>query len=123
MATAELPGIPEDPEFIEKSFRHMEEDKLSDGMIVPVPPALRSSQVTRTPLQRSLLDDAPHVIQSRNEVMRVRVESADGSTGRVFDSVSEPAPEPAKPLLEAMRRAGTSGPGMDLLARRETSLA
>eukprot|EP00959_Pyramimonas_sp_CCMP1952_P175158 3660393-Pyramimonas_sp.AAC.1 len=79
MATEELPGIPDDPEFIEGEVRQME-DELSDGMIAPAPPASRSSQVTRTPLQRSLLDDAPHGIQSRNEVMRGRVENADGST-------------------------------------------
>eukprot|EP00959_Pyramimonas_sp_CCMP1952_P356071 7457127-Pyramimonas_sp.AAC.1 len=54
--------------------------------------------------------------------MRRRVENVDGSTGS-SDSASEPAPEPANPLLEAMRRAGTSGPGMDLLARREASFA
>eukprot|EP00959_Pyramimonas_sp_CCMP1952_P158657 3318649-Pyramimonas_sp.AAC.1 len=101
----------------------MEEDELSDGMIVPGPPASRSSQVPRRPLQRSLLDDVPHGMQSRYEVMRGNVENADGSAGRVFDSVSEPALEPANPLLEAMRRAGTSGLGMDLLARREASLA
>eukprot|EP00959_Pyramimonas_sp_CCMP1952_P037048 775291-Pyramimonas_sp.AAC.1 len=94
----------------------MEEDELSDGMVVPVPPASRSLLVTRAPLQRSLLDDVPHGIRSRNEVMRRRVENADGST-------AEPAPEPANPLLDATRRARTSGPGMDLLARREASFA
>eukprot|EP00959_Pyramimonas_sp_CCMP1952_P352079 7376809-Pyramimonas_sp.AAC.1 len=62
----------------------MEEGELSlsDGMIVPVPPTTRAPRVTRTPLQRSLLDDVPHGIQSRNEVMRRRVENADGSMGR-----------------------------------------
>eukprot|EP00959_Pyramimonas_sp_CCMP1952_P282822 5912027-Pyramimonas_sp.AAC.1 len=55
--------------------------------------------------------------------MRRRVENADCRARRGSDSVSEPAPEPANPLLEAMRRTGTSGPGMDLLARREASLA
>eukprot|EP00959_Pyramimonas_sp_CCMP1952_P221899 4639137-Pyramimonas_sp.AAC.1 len=60
----------------------MEEDELSDGMVVPVPPASRSLLVTRTHLQRSLLDDAPHGIQSRCGVMRRRIENADGSTGR-----------------------------------------
>eukprot|EP00959_Pyramimonas_sp_CCMP1952_P095529 1997340-Pyramimonas_sp.AAC.1 len=79
MATEELP---EDPEFIEEAFRHMEEDELSGEMVVPVPPASRSSQVTRAPLQRSLLDDVPHGIQSRDEVMRRRVENADGRAGR-----------------------------------------
>eukprot|EP00959_Pyramimonas_sp_CCMP1952_P264879 5538525-Pyramimonas_sp.AAC.1 len=51
------------------------------------------------------------------------VEHADGRTGRVPDSVSEPAPESAQPLLEAMRRAGTSGPGVDPQAQREDSVA
>eukprot|EP00959_Pyramimonas_sp_CCMP1952_P044386 927599-Pyramimonas_sp.AAC.1 len=55
--------------------------------------------------------------------MRRRVENADGTTGRDSDSVSEPAAEPANPLLDAVRRARTSGPGMDLLARREASFA
>eukprot|EP00959_Pyramimonas_sp_CCMP1952_P075609 1580380-Pyramimonas_sp.AAC.1 len=59
----------------------MEEDELPDGMIVPAPPTTRSPQVTRTPPHRSLLDDVPHGIQSRSEVMRRRVENADGSTG------------------------------------------
>eukprot|EP00959_Pyramimonas_sp_CCMP1952_P415181 8699353-Pyramimonas_sp.AAC.1 len=62
-------------------------------------------------------------MQSRNEVMRRRVDNADGRTGRVPNSVSEPALEPANPLIEAMRRAGTSGPGMVLLARRDALLA
>eukprot|EP00959_Pyramimonas_sp_CCMP1952_P333120 6975433-Pyramimonas_sp.AAC.1 len=54
--------------------------------------------------------------------MRRRVDNADGSMGRDFDSVSGPASEPANPLFEAARRAGTSGPGMDLIACREASL-
>eukprot|EP00959_Pyramimonas_sp_CCMP1952_P254718 5320224-Pyramimonas_sp.AAC.1 len=69
-------------------------------------PASRPSLVTRAPFQRSLLGDAPRGIQSRNEVMRRRVENVDGNTGRVSESVSEPAPE-----------------SMDLLARREASFA
>eukprot|EP00959_Pyramimonas_sp_CCMP1952_P226675 4739624-Pyramimonas_sp.AAC.1 len=84
----------------------MEECALSGGMAAPVPPASGSSLVTRAPLQRSLLDDAPRGIQSRCEAMRGRVENAHGSTGRVFDSASEPASEAANPLLEAARRAG-----------------
>eukprot|EP00959_Pyramimonas_sp_CCMP1952_P459245 9477930-Pyramimonas_sp.AAC.1 len=39
------------------------------------------------------------------------------------NSVSEPIPEPAIPLLEAARKAGTSGLGMDLLASRTASPA
>eukprot|EP00959_Pyramimonas_sp_CCMP1952_P192007 4014589-Pyramimonas_sp.AAC.1 len=101
----------------------MEEYEQSEGMVVPVWPASRSSLVTRMPLQRSLLDDVPHSIQSRKEVIRRRFQNVDGSTGRVSDSASEPAPEPANPLLYAMRRAGTSGPGVDLPARREASFA
>eukprot|EP00959_Pyramimonas_sp_CCMP1952_P269826 5641420-Pyramimonas_sp.AAC.1 len=60
MATEELPGIPEDPEFIEEALGQMEQNELSDGMVFPVSPATRPPQVTRTPLQRSLLDDVPH---------------------------------------------------------------
>eukprot|EP00959_Pyramimonas_sp_CCMP1952_P161595 3379108-Pyramimonas_sp.AAC.1 len=92
-------------------------------MVILVPPASRLLLVTRTLLQRSLLDDAPHGIQSRNDLMRRRVENADGSTGWVSDSVSVPAPELANPPFHAMRRAGTSMSGMDLLARREASFA
>eukprot|EP00959_Pyramimonas_sp_CCMP1952_P212631 4448947-Pyramimonas_sp.AAC.1 len=106
---------------MEVEFRQLKENRLSGGMVIPVPPASRSSQMTRTPIARSLLDDVPHGIRSRSEVMHRRVENADGDTGRVSESVSVPAP--AKPFLESMRRAGTSGPGMDLLARREVSLA
>eukprot|EP00959_Pyramimonas_sp_CCMP1952_P098189 2052516-Pyramimonas_sp.AAC.1 len=67
MAAEELPGTPGGPEFIEKAFRQIEEDKVSDGMAVPVPPAKRSPRVTRAPLQRSPLDDAAHGMQSLNE--------------------------------------------------------
>eukprot|EP00959_Pyramimonas_sp_CCMP1952_P418632 8769809-Pyramimonas_sp.AAC.2 len=50
MTTEELQGIPGDPELIEEAFRQMEEHELSDGMLVHVPPASRSSQMTRMPL-------------------------------------------------------------------------
>eukprot|EP00959_Pyramimonas_sp_CCMP1952_P152054 3181342-Pyramimonas_sp.AAC.1 len=76
MATKELPGGPEDPEFIGEAFRQMEEDELSEGMVVPVTPASRSSLAPRTPLQGS------RGMRSRNEVMRRRVENVDGSAGR-----------------------------------------
>eukprot|EP00959_Pyramimonas_sp_CCMP1952_P274036 5728206-Pyramimonas_sp.AAC.1 len=87
----------------------MEEDELSDGMVVPAPPASRSLLVTRTPLQRSLLDDAPHGVLSRDEVMRRRVENSDGSTGRVPDSVSGQVPNQRTRFL--MPRAGPEHQG------------
>eukprot|EP00959_Pyramimonas_sp_CCMP1952_P073806 1542744-Pyramimonas_sp.AAC.1 len=37
--------------------------------------------------------------------------------------MSEPAPEPAKSLFEAMQRAGASGPGVNLLESRHASMA
>eukprot|EP00959_Pyramimonas_sp_CCMP1952_P212340 4443171-Pyramimonas_sp.AAC.3 len=93
MATEELPGIPEYPEFAEEASRQMEEDELSHGMIFPVPPASRSSRVTQAPFQRTALDDAPHGTQSRNEVMRRRVENADGNAGRISDSSRSQLPK------------------------------
>eukprot|EP00959_Pyramimonas_sp_CCMP1952_P166121 3471933-Pyramimonas_sp.AAC.1 len=87
------------------------------------PPAPRPSQVARTPLQRSLLDDVPHGMQSRREVMRGGTDRANGAAGRTPDSMSEPAPDPANPLSEAVRGAGASGPGVELLESRRASMA
>ena len=55
----------------------------------------------RTPLQRSLMDDVPHDMRGRNEVMRRRTDGGSSASG------SEPAPEPENPLLDMRNRTGT----------------
>eukprot|EP00959_Pyramimonas_sp_CCMP1952_P197155 4123019-Pyramimonas_sp.AAC.3 len=84
------------------------DDDLMDDDLAIVPVAAQQ----RTPLQRNLLDDVPHDIRAREEVMRRRV-----------DSASEPAPEPASPLLDAWNRSGTTGAGVDVLQRRSANVS
>ena len=66
----------------------------------------------RTQIQRDLLDDVPHDIRGREEVMRRRINSA-----------TEPAPEPANPLLEVWNRTGTTGAGVDMVQRRTANIS
>ena len=87
-------------------------------------PEPRSARASRTPLQRSLLDDVPHSVRGRSEVMRRRLDTGESaSSERRSDSLPEPGPEPAKPLLEAWQRTGANGPGVDLFQRRTASVA
>ena len=110
-------------------------DEGDDG--VDVPPAMQQGSAAaaaapaprRTPLRRSLLDDAPRGVLDRGEVMRRRLgqtgsaSSAQGFERQASASASEPAPEPARPLLEAWNRSGTAGSGVNVLQRRTGSVA
>ena len=61
------------------------------------------------------MDDVPHDMRGRNEVMRRRTDGASSV------SASEPAPKPENPLLDMWNRTGTVGAGVDLLQRRNAN--
>ena len=120
----EEPGLAM-PEPMEESQPGAPGEDMSDaeGEAEDPPAEQPGPRSTRTPLQRSLLDDVPHDVRGRSEVMRRRLDTGGSSSERRSASMSEPGPEPANSLLEAWERTGTSGSGVDLLQRRAASIA